>query len=74
MKPIQINVNTSGTEWGGFSHEEIIAAVETAASEYATRTGIPVTINAYTVPQRNTSAAAEKIFNAAWFALTGELS
>jgi hypothetical protein len=74
MQPIQINVNISGTEWGDFTAEEIIAAVETAAAEYAARYGRPVTVNVCTVPQKNTSRAAKEIFGAAWFALTGELA
>jgi hypothetical protein len=74
MQPIQINVNTSGTEWGDFTAEEIIGAVETAAAEYAARHNRPITVNVCTVPQKNTSPAAKEIFGAAWFALTGELA
>ena len=77
MQSIEINVNASGTEWGDFTAEEIINAVETAAAEYAARTGHDVwlvTVNTYDVSQRNTSPAAKEIFGAAWFALTGELA
>jgi hypothetical protein len=71
---VQINVNASGTEWGDFTAEEIINAVETAAAEYAARYNLAITVNVCTTPQKNTSRAAKEIFDAAWFALTGELA
>ncbi len=74
MQPIQINVNISGTEWGDFTAEEIVNAVETAAAQYAARYNRSITVNVCTVPQKNTSPAAKEIFGAAWFALTGELA